>query len=199
VVGALRSKGIRALLSLAWWRRVGVRVATDPHSISLGAWAALFGVVYRLVRAVLRPSAVIPRAAIAGAVAGSVSILALTPCEGSHLDPTALSLHALVRAIEAVARQSWQGLEAAAESVSESARGSGRFSATSGQRSDRHSDTAGSGEAGGAQADDSMQPASTAPTSWWLTRAVAGLPAMLLRHADAAVFVASCTVIMYSW
>lgn len=112
--------------------KILVRMLCNRESASLGAFMACFGLVYQLTKrlASRNTTSTITPAVVAGAAAG-VSIHCLSASFGTHLDPTALSLHALVRSIEAAARQ----------------------------------------------------------TSF----------ARYLNHADAAIFISSCTVIMYCW
>jgi hypothetical protein len=88
------------------FQRLVSKIALNRESLSLGTFMACFGFVYKSARRVLQTSTTsrVMQAAVAGAAAG-VSIHALTASAGTHLDPTELSLHAFVRAIHAMARQ----------------------------------------------------------------------------------------------
>ena len=88
------------------------RVLRNKTSVYLGLFVAIFGLIFQLSRRALRRVPALRdmlltpqmQYAIAGSVAG-VSIVALQPCVGTHLDPYALSLHSIVRAVQATARQ----------------------------------------------------------------------------------------------
>jgi hypothetical protein len=85
-------------------------IVLNKGSVYLGLFMALFGLIFQLSRRALRLSGLssATQHAIAGSAAG-LSIVALQPCKGTHLDPGALSLHSLVRAAQAAMRQ--QGLK----------------------------------------------------------------------------------------
>jgi hypothetical protein len=81
-------------------------VILNKHSVYLGLFMAVFGLMFQISRRALRRTPV-PAAyqhALAGSAAG-ISILVLQPCKGTYLDPGALALHSLVRALQAAIRQ----------------------------------------------------------------------------------------------
>lgn len=98
---------IRGGLTASNLRRVLRKLLCTRTSIALGSMMAAYGLLYSVTRRLMLRggSSALTTSAVAGAVAGT-SIYSLTACTGTHLDPLELSLHALVRAIQAGVSQS---------------------------------------------------------------------------------------------
>lgn len=118
-VGWLLNSGLSGFSALLRYSRkdgtlydVLQHMLRNKTSVYLGSFMAVFGILFQLSRRAVNDITVSrgllmsspAQYALSGGVAG-LSILALAPCVGTHLDPYALSLHSLVRAIQAAARQ----------------------------------------------------------------------------------------------